>query len=279
MFSKRTRAIWTILLLACLAPVGALASSSPNAGQVPAVTVCKASAHLLCKGVAATEHPKKKTKPKKKSKKKPSKHHKPAKKHPAKLVETEESQSFGVTIELTGSPAASPANPATVSSVAPVPCPNTGLTPTSTNIPTIREAILCLVNQERASNDKNPLAVNEQLARAAQTHSQNMVGENYFEHTSPTGETPLQRVERSGYIPEGAGYVIGENVAWGIGSSATPQQIVEQWIASPDHLANILEGKYRETGIGVYPAIPAVLGRGHIGATYTEEFGVVEDAG
>jgi uncharacterized protein YkwD len=278
MFIKRTRVIWTVLLLACLAPVCAVASSSPNAGQVPAVTVCKASAHLLCKGITATKHPKKKTKPKKKSKKKPSKH-KLVKKHSSPPKETGESQSFGVTIELAGSPVANPVNPATVSSVAPVPCSNTGITPTSANITTVREAVLCLINQERASNGENPLAINEQLAQVAQSHSQNMVIENYFEHTSSTGETPLQRVERSGYIPPGAGYVIGENVAWGIGSSATPQQIVEKWIASPDHLANILEGKYRDTGIGVYPAIPAMLGKGHIGATYTEEFGVVEDAG
>ena len=74
---------------------------------------------------------------------------------------------------------------------------------------------------------------------------------------------------------ESDGYVIGENLAWGTYTLATPQAIVSAWIASPGHLANILESRYRETGIGVEPAVPESLGEGNPGATYAQEFGVI----
>ena len=72
-----------------------------------------------------------------------------------------------------------------------------------------------------------------------------------------------------------SGYVIGENLAWGTLGLATPQAIVEAWIASPGHLANILEGQYRDTGIAIVPATPPSLGEGEPGATYAQEFGVI----
>jgi uncharacterized protein YkwD len=71
------------------------------------------------------------------------------------------------------------------------------------------------------------------------------------------------------------GYVIGENLAWGTLSLATPQAIVSAWIASPPHLANILEGGYRDTGIAIAPAVPTALADGVAGATYGQEFGSI----
>ena len=69
--------------------------------------------------------------------------------------------------------------------------------------------------------------------------------------------------------------MIGENLAWGTYTLSTPQAIVEAWVASPGHLANILEARYTETGIGVDPAVPQSLGEGDPGATYAQEFGVI----
>jgi uncharacterized protein YkwD len=80
----------------------------------------------------------------------------------------------------------------------------------------------------------------------------------------------------AGYLPNpNDGYVVGENIAWGTLSLATPQSIVGAWIASPEHLANILEDHYQETGIGIASAVPARLANGQQGATYAQEFGVV----
>jgi uncharacterized protein YkwD len=156
------------------------------------------------------------------------------------------------------------------------PCQNTQLTPAPENLQVIREATLCLINQERARNNELPLHLNRRLQQAAQNHSRQMIGEDYFAHISPAGETPLQRVTPTGYLPNSqVGYTIGENIAWGTLSLATPQAIVEAWIASPEHLANILESDYRDTGIGVEPAVPASLSGGQPGGIYSQVFGVV----
>jgi uncharacterized protein YkwD len=166
---------------------------------------------------------------------------------------------------------------ATIASILSTPCQNTQTTPTSENLQTIRETTLCLINQERARNNELPLQVNQQLQQAAQNHSNQMVSENYFNHISPTGETPLQRIQATGYIPnQQVGYTIGENIAWGTLGLATPQAIVEAWIASPEHLANILEGKYQETGLGIDPSVPVSLAEGQPGAVYTQDFGAIE---
>jgi uncharacterized protein YkwD len=164
----------------------------------------------------------------------------------------------------------------TIAKVLATPCQNAQLLPEPGNLPVIREAVLCLINTERAQNGEEPLVPNVELERAAESHGQEMIALNYFEHVSPSGLTPVGRIKTTGYIPSGeVGYVIGENLAWGTLSLATPQAIVNAWIASPGHLANILETKYRETGINVMPEVPSSLSEGSPGATYTQEFGVI----
>jgi uncharacterized protein YkwD len=164
----------------------------------------------------------------------------------------------------------------TIASVLATPCQNTELTPEADNLEQVEEATLCLVNQERARDNELPLQPNAQLAQAAQVHNQDMVGEDYFAHLAPNGETPLDRVQSSGYIPNTqVGYTIGENIAWGTLSMATPSSIVAAWIASPEHLANILNGEYRDTAIAVAADAPSSLADGQPGALYTQEFGVI----
>ena len=156
------------------------------------------------------------------------------------------------------------------------PCQNTELTPEAGNIALVRAAVLCLVNQERAQNGRSPLTANPQLEQAAEGHCGELIADDYFAHVSPSGETPVQRIVATGYVPgQNVGYAIGENLAWGTLSLATPKSIVNAWIASPGHLANILESQYTETGIGVTPAVPASLGEGEPGASYAQEFGVI----
>ena len=155
---------------------------------------------------------------------------------------------------------------------------NTQLVPEAANLALIRAAVLCLVNRERAQNGESPLILNSQLEKAAEGHNHEMIAEDYFAHVSPTGVTPVQRIQSTtGYLPGSrVGYVIGENLAWGTLYLATPQAIVDAWIASPGHLANILEARYRETGIGVVPSVtPAHAAGGRSGATYAQEFGVI----
>jgi uncharacterized protein YkwD len=155
-------------------------------------------------------------------------------------------------------------------------CQNTELTPDAEDIPLVRAAVLCLINRVRAENGRVPLIVNPELEQAAEGHCAELITDDYFAHVSPSGETPVDRIRATGYIPgPSVGYAIGENLAWGTYSLSTPQAIVAAWVASPGHLANILEGQYTETGIGITPAVPSSLAEGAPGATYGQEFGVI----
>jgi uncharacterized protein YkwD len=165
---------------------------------------------------------------------------------------------------------------AAIAKVLATPCQNTQLMPESANLPLVRAAVLCLINTERAENGREPLVTNSHLEQAAASHGQEMIAMDYFDHVSPTGLTPVERIRSTGYIPNSeAGWVIGENLAWGTLSLATPQAIVNAWMNSPEHRANILEGKYRDTGIDVEPEVPSSLAEGAAGGLYTQEFGVI----
>jgi uncharacterized protein YkwD len=155
-------------------------------------------------------------------------------------------------------------------------CPNANLTPQTGNVEQVRAAVVCLINQERERHGLSPLQPNAKLARAAQGHSRDMSERDYFSHVAPDGETPLDRMRASGYLanPQ-AGYVVGENIAWGTLWLATPQAIVTAWMESPGHRANILDSSYRETGVGVSPRPPASLAEGQAGAIYTQDFGAI----
>jgi uncharacterized protein YkwD len=165
---------------------------------------------------------------------------------------------------------------ATIASLLATPCQNTEVTPEASNLQAVRESVACLINRVRAEHSLAPLTVNAELQSAAENHDAEMLQVDYFAHVAPDGETPVERIEKTGYIAgESEGYVIGENLAWGTYSLATPKAIVEAWVASPGHLANILESRYTETGISVVPAVPQSLGEGNPGALYAQEFGVI----
>jgi uncharacterized protein YkwD len=155
-------------------------------------------------------------------------------------------------------------------------CAHSGLMPTATNARLIRSATLCLVNRERAAHGERRLRLNVHLDRAAQTHTASMASNDYFEHFGPSGQTPVARMRAAGYIfSSHVGYQVGENIAWGTLSLATPRAIVSAWMHSPGHRANILDRHYRDTGIGISPHPPESLAHGQAGAVYTQDFGVI----
>ncbi len=163
-----------------------------------------------------------------------------------------------------------------IAGVLATPCEGTELMPSPADLELVRAAVLCLINRERADHLETPLTTSADLQRAAEAHSAEMVSQDFFQHVSPGGSTPVTRATSAGYIPSPlVGYVIGENLAWATLTLATPEAIVAAWMASPAHRANILEAEYRETGIGVAAETPARLGEGAPGATYTQEFGVI----
>src|SRR6185503_16168190 len=109
-------------------------------------------------------------------------------------------------------------------------CPDADLEPTSDNQGRIRDAILCLHNQIRAENGLPRLRENKRLRKAAVGHSRNMVAKQFFEHTTPSGMTMVDRILKARYVREDQGWMLGENLAWGTGSYATPRGAVQAWM-------------------------------------------------
>jgi uncharacterized protein YkwD len=149
-------------------------------------------------------------------------------------------------------------------------CPSASAAPQVENVEQIERTVLCLVNRERTSRGLQRLRSSDKLAKAAASHSQDMVRRRYFSHESPGGGTMTERIRAAGWFTGARSYAFGENLAWGTGSLATPQRIVESWMDSPGHRRNILTGRYEELGVGVALGAPKADG----GATYTTNFGV-----
>ncbi|MET9431633.1 MULTISPECIES: sigma-70 family RNA polymerase sigma factor [unclassified Streptomyces] len=102
-----------------------------------------------------------------------------------------------------------------------------------------------LVNRERANSGCAPVTMNDKLAAAAQGHSEDMAARDYFDHTSPDGSGPGERVSAAGYRWS----TYGENIARG---QQTPASVVESWMNSPGHRANILNCAFKEIGMGIH---------------------------
>jgi uncharacterized protein YkwD len=149
-------------------------------------------------------------------------------------------------------------------------CPNSNVLPSGDNLDAVRAAVLCLHNQIRAQKGLPPLKENAKLRKAAVAHSSDMVVEGYFDHTAPSGSTFVDRVLGSGYARRTDGWTLGENLAWGTGDLSTPAGVMQAWMNSAGHKANILKRSYREVGIGIRLGVPT---DGGVGATFTADFG------
>jgi uncharacterized protein YkwD len=154
-------------------------------------------------------------------------------------------------------------------------CRDANLAPTASDLPAVRAATLCLVNRERTSRGERALRWNDRLISAAQRHTESMAFGDYFGHDGPSGQTPLARLRNTGYISTNrVGFEIGENIGWGSRRLGTPRAIVAAWMASPAHRANILDHRFRDTGIGISAHL-GPLAHGQRGGMYTQDFGVI----
>jgi uncharacterized protein YkwD len=101
--------------------------------------------------------------------------------------------------------------------------------------------LLDAVNQARATYGLRPLRVDAKLTRAAQAHSIDMISHQYFGHGAFG-----RRLQAFGARLRFS----GENLAWGKGPLARPKAIVQEWLASPEHRANLLRPGFTRIGIG-----------------------------
>jgi uncharacterized protein YkwD len=120
----------------------------------------------------------------------------------------------------------------------------------------MESSITCLINDERTSNGLQPVSSNDDLRQAALSHSNEMVSQSYFEHTSPAGVTFMDRIEATGYMRGARSWTVGENLVWGTGPLSTPQALVTAWMNSPPHRENLLRPSFSELGVAAVPGTP-----------------------
>jgi uncharacterized protein YkwD len=151
-------------------------------------------------------------------------------------------------------------------------CPNTDVQVTGLTQDAMEGSIACLINEERAAYGIGPVQRNGQLRQAALSHSNEMVSQGYFEHTSPAGVTFVDRIEDTGYTQGVRSWVVGENLVWGTGPLSTPQALVTSWMSSPPHRENVLRARFREIGIAAVVGTP-VSSLDATGVTVSSEYG------
>jgi uncharacterized protein YkwD len=137
----------------------------------------------------------------------------------------------------------------------------------------LRAATLCLMNAERTARGLGRLQAEPLLGRVAASYARQMVRGRFFDHTSPGGSTMLARIKTTSYLRDAASWSVGENLAWGSGSLATPRATVRAWMQSADHRANLLDRHFADVGIGVAVGAPIALDPGELGGTYVTDFG------
>ena len=113
-----------------------------------------------------------------------------------------------------------------------------------TRISEFAQRVIDLTNEHREANGLKPLTHDPELSRVAQQKSVDMHQNNYFSHTSPTYGSPFDMMRDSGIEYKTA----GENIAQG---QRTPEAVVEAWMNSSGHRANILNPDFTHIGVGV----------------------------
>lgn len=114
------------------------------------------------------------------------------------------------------------------------------------NVVLLKSKIIAETNLQRKENGNLPqLAENAKLAATASAKANDMFLNQYFEHVSPNGTTPGELAQNYGY-----NYIIaGENLI--LGNFASEKEVVQNWMDSPGHRANILNNRYTEIGVAI----------------------------
>lgn len=105
------------------------------------------------------------------------------------------------------------------------------------------QAVLELVNSERAKIGLSALTLDSTLNAVATAHSKDMATRNFFSHTNPDGLSPFDRIKNAGVSYKTA----GENIAMGQKSA---EQVVNSWMNSEGHRKNILNASFTKMGLG-----------------------------
>lgn len=112
------------------------------------------------------------------------------------------------------------------------------------DVQAVRQEMLERVNAVRRGIGLKPLQLDPRLTAAAQKHADDMLARTYYNHISPEGTTPSQRVQAAGFVAD----VVAENIAAGHTST---EDALGAWLHSTDHRRNLLEPRLTHIGIGM----------------------------
>lgn len=115
------------------------------------------------------------------------------------------------------------------------------LAPAAAARPKAANDLLQAMNEARAQHGVPHLRASTRLERAASSYSLDLLRRNTLAH-----DGFVRRMQRAGV----RGPFVGENLAWGVGASASATVIVSTWLASPAHRANLLNPRFRVVGLG-----------------------------
>jgi uncharacterized protein YkwD len=136
-------------------------------------------------------------------------------------------------------------------------------------------AMACLIAFARARVGVQPLRLSPTLDRVAALKVDADLACREFSHT-PCGRDFMTWFAAAGYGVHSSRYAVAENLAWGRGVDASPQQIMRMWLDSPEHRKNLLSPLWREFGLGV--RLQAAFQGGSGTAVWANEFGSLQDA-
>ena len=116
-------------------------------------------------------------------------------------------------------------------------------TPADSSVQEMERQVAQLTNQQRTAYGLAPLTLDASLCAGARLKAQDMHDNHYFSHTSPTYGSAFDQMQAMGITYRSA----GENIAQGYSSA---EAVVQAWMASPSHKANILSDSYTTIGVG-----------------------------
>lgn len=107
-----------------------------------------------------------------------------------------------------------------------------------------QQSLLASTNEDRLEHEASALTLDSTLSKAAQAKANDMAARDYWSHETPENEDPWSFITESGYQYQAA----GENLAYGFNSA---DAVLNAWMHSPDHRANVLSNAYTQVGFGV----------------------------
>jgi uncharacterized protein YkwD len=135
-------------------------------------------------------------------------------------------------------------------------CPDADLVAAPETLDAVRAAVVCVIDERRGDAGLSALRASTALARGAAGHSADMVAYEYLAHEAEGRPSLYRRIRATGYFDGAADALYSENIGLAPATRATARVLVDAWMTSPGHRANVLHPVFRDLGVGLAFAGP-----------------------